>query len=194
MPTGTLFVLSECDEDDRVLGAVFMKLAFGCLRQGSCEPIDLSQNTGRSINFHEDEQMELKFKLLRPGARVPERAYNSAGYDLFACEDTWVNAGERVGVNLGIASEFPVGCVALVWDKSSTGAQGIRSLAGVIDADYRGEWVVWLLNTGRENKLFKAGQKVAQFLLQAVEMPTPQLVETLSETKRGEKAYGSSGS
>lgn len=138
-------------------------------------------------------ELELRVKLLRPGARPPERAYNSAGYDIRCTDPIDLPPGFRIAVHTGIACEVPAGHVALVWDRGSTGAKGIRSLAGVIDADYRGEWIVWLLNTSGEVVHFKAGDKVAQVLIQKVSAPLVRVVEELSETKRGENRLGSSG-
>lgn len=131
-------------------------------------------------------------KRLDPFVRLPERAHNSAGYDLFAREPVRIGPGETSKVRTGIAVEFPPGYVALIWDRSSLGSKGIHRFAGVIDADYRGEWVVCLHNTGDHAFFVERGDKIAQVLFQPV-MAWDIVEGELSDTSRGEGGFGSTG-
>ena len=135
----------------------------------------------------------LKVKKLDDRAKLPTRAYNSAGYDLYCIGDWVINPNSRVGIRIGISCEFPEDFVALIWDKGSTGVKGLIRLCGVIDSDYRGEWLVWLHNLSTDPVHFVSGSKVAQVLFQRKETVAIQLVEDLTLTPRGDKCLGSSG-
>ncbi|MFA6042069.1 MAG: dUTP diphosphatase [Patescibacteria group bacterium] len=139
--------------------------------------------------------MHLRVKLLHPDATLPKYAHDGdAGFDVFAKEDVTIPVGERRAIYLGFSAEIPDGTVALVWDKGGIAAkQGITSLAGVIDAGYRGEWLVVLHNLGSEPFTFAKGMKVAQVLIQQVERPTIEVAQELSETARGAGKFGSTG-
>ncbi len=139
--------------------------------------------------------MKLLIKKLHPEAKVPAFAHvTDAGLDLCAVETVTIAPGERTSIATGIAMAIPEGHVGLVWDKSGIAHKGgLKTLGGVIDAGYRGEIFVGLLNTGDVPYTFEAGHKVAQILIQAIVQP--ELVETdeLPEADRGEKAFGSTG-
>jgi dUTP pyrophosphatase len=115
--------------------------------------------------------------------------------DLFAAEDVSLGAGEVKAVPTGIKMAIPEGYVGLIWDKSGISLQGVHRLAGVVDAGYRGEVKVVMVNLGKGPFVFKRGQKVAQMLIQPV-----QAVEVLDvgegdldETARGAGGFGSTG-
>jgi dUTP pyrophosphatase len=143
--------------------------------------------------------MELKVKRLCENAILPTKTNNSdAGYDLYASEDVKIFAGNRKIVKTGIALEIPVGYAGLIWPRSGLSVKyGLDVLAGVIDAGYRGEIMVCLLNTetpiGDEGLDIKAGDRIAQILFQPV--PHFDLVEIgeLTESQRGVDGFGSSG-
>jgi dUTP pyrophosphatase len=120
------------------------------------------ENTGVNI---------LKIKLLEKDATLPAYAYSGdAAVDLFAVEPKILNPGERVSVRTGIALEIPVGYAGLIWDKSSISMKyGLKTLGGVIDAGYRGEVKVGLVNLSTESYKIQKGDKVAQMILQKVE-------------------------
>ena len=102
--------------------------------------------------------------------------------------------GERKSIPLGLAIEIPKGFVGLMWDKSGLSHKhGIKTFGGVIDAGFRGEWHVGVINLSSEAYTFEKGHKIVQVLIQAVERPTIQIVDELSKTERGEKWVGSSG-
>lgn len=139
--------------------------------------------------------MKLNVKKLHPEAKLPQFVHTTdAGLDLFTREDVTIVPGERVSVPTGIAVQIPVGYVGLIWDKSGIAQKGgLKTLGGVIDADYRGEVFVGLFNTGTEPYQFSRGQKVAQLLIQKVEHPEIIEVDELDATVRGDGAFGSTG-
>jgi dUTP pyrophosphatase len=138
--------------------------------------------------------MKLRIKKLRAEANTPTRAHHDdAGIDMYACEDVTIMPGETVKIATGIAFEMPVGYVGLIWDKSSVGSQGIKTLGGVLDAGYRGEVFVVVHNLSGNAKTFMSGQKVAQMLIQKVELCEVEEVAELEDSLRGEEGFGSTG-
>jgi dUTP pyrophosphatase len=153
----------------------------------------------------------VRFKKLRPHAQLPTRAYRSAGYDVYAAETAVLEPGRTKKIPLGIAAEFKENYVALVWDRSGMGSRGVHRFGGVIDSDYRGEWLVtlhnanptpgpwtrlrcWLTGAAPPGTInVWAGDRVAQVLFQRVEEPEVQWVEDLPPSGRGAGGYGSSG-
>ncbi len=106
--------------------------------------------------------MTIKIKKLKEDAILPRYAHpGDAGMDLFSNEEFLLRAGERHLYKTGISMELPSGYVSLVWDKSSLPYHhGIKSMGGVIDATYRGEYGVILFNTSQEDYLIKKGDKI----------------------------------
>ncbi|MCK9345194.1 MAG: dUTP diphosphatase [Candidatus Pacebacteria bacterium] len=139
--------------------------------------------------------MELNIKKLHPSAMVPTYAHDGdAGFDLCAIENVIIKAGERTLVRTGIAMEIPFGYVGLIWDKSGLSMNhGLKTLGGVVDAGYRGEVTVGIINLSTSDYTFVAGHKVAQMLIQKVERVEIKEAEELSGTTRGESGYGSTG-
>ena len=140
--------------------------------------------------------MKLIVKKISPGARLPVYQHpGDAGMDLFAAEEVELGAGEVKAVSTGIKMAIPEGYVGLIWDKSGISLQGVHRLAGVVDAGYRGEVKVVMVNLGLEPYVFKQGQKVAQMLIQPVH--AVEIVDSgegdLDETARGEGGFGSTG-
>jgi dUTP pyrophosphatase len=139
--------------------------------------------------------MKLLIKKLHPEAKVPTFAHaTDAGLDLCTVGDVTLAPGERKSIATGIAMAIPEGYVGLVWDKSGIAHKGgLKTLGGVIDAGYRGEIFVGLLNTSDVPYTFAAGHKVAQILIQAIVQPELVEADELPEADRGEKAFGSTG-
>jgi dUTP pyrophosphatase len=139
--------------------------------------------------------MKIKIKKIHPDAIVPSYAYESAaGMDLYSTQTIIIHPGERVSLSAGIAIEFPRGYVALIWDKSKISQKhGLKVLGGVMDADYRGEYFVGLVNLSAVDYVVEKGHKIAQLLIQKVEYPEIEVVEELSDSQRGENNFGSSG-
>ncbi len=141
----------------------------------------------------------VRVKKLHPNAQLP--TYGSAcaaGADLYACleESVTIAPGETYWVPTGIALEVPAGCAGLVYARSSLGAK--RGLApankvGVVDSDYRGEVRVVLFNHSKEPQTIQPGERVAQFVITPVLMPTYVEAEGLEATDRGIGGFGSTG-
>jgi dUTP pyrophosphatase len=138
--------------------------------------------------------MKVLIKKLRDDTRVPTRAHHDdAGIDLYACGQHVVMPGQTVMIPLGVAFEIPLGYVGLIWDKSSIGSKSLKTLGGVVDAGYRGEVKVMVNNLGSESYVFENGHKVAQMLIQTVELCEVEEVDELSESVRGLGGFGSTG-
>lgn len=139
--------------------------------------------------------MKLKIKKLHPDAKIPTYAHpGDAGMDVFALKDLTLLPGERGLVKTGISFECEEGYVLLVWDKSGISTKhGITTLAGVIDAGYRGEIQIGVINLGQETYTFEKGNKVAQILVQSIVNPEIEEVEDISDSPRGTGGFGSTG-
>ncbi len=142
--------------------------------------------------------MILRFRRLSDDAAAPERAHDDdAGYDLRSAEEARLEPGERASVGTGIALAIPEGCAGLVLPRSGLAARHGVTLAnapGLIDAGYRGEVRVLLLNTDRSEAFeVGVGDRIAQLVITRHE--APQLVESdaLDESVRGAGGFGSTG-
>jgi dUTP pyrophosphatase len=141
---------------------------------------------------------QLRVRRLHPAATLPVQAYDGdAGYDLCAIEPATLAPGERAMIPTGIAIELPSGHAGLVLPRSGLAARhgiALVNAPGLIDAGYRGELRVLLLNTDREATFeIAAGDRIAQLVVVAV--ATTEVVESdaLAATARGEGGFGSSG-
>ena len=136
----------------------------------------------------------IKIEKLKTEVKIPVYANpEDAGLDVFSQEYIILKPGKPHVFNLGFKAEIPEGHVALVWDKGGFGKAGIKTLAGVIDASYRGEWVVILQNLSRKNFKVRKGDKIAQILIQKVEKVKIINTDKLTKSLRGEGKFGSSG-
>jgi dUTP pyrophosphatase len=139
----------------------------------------------------------LRFKRLHEQATLPERAYpGDAGLDLAACERVELEPGARAVVGTGLAVAIPDGHAGFVQPRSGLAARhgiAVVNSPGLVDAGYRGELKVVLLNTDRsETFVVEPGMRIAQLVLVPVATPEPEEVEELSESDRGERGFGSS--
>jgi dUTP pyrophosphatase len=142
--------------------------------------------------------VELAFRKLSDGARLPTRAHDGdAGLDLHAIEPATLGPGERAIVGTGIAVEIPPGHAGLVLPRSGLAARhgiALVNAPGLIDAGYRGEIRVLLLNTDRTEPFEIApGDRIAQLLVTPFAEVEPIEARALAETGRGEGGFGSSG-
>lgn len=139
--------------------------------------------------------MNIKILKLHPSAQVPHYAHAyDAGLDLCTVERVSIPKGAIALIATGLAMEIPKGCVGLIWDKSGLATQhGLKVLGGVIDAGYRGEVKVGLINLGPKKVVIEAGHKVAQILIQRVHQARVKEVKKLSSTTRGSGGFGSTG-
>jgi dUTP pyrophosphatase len=142
----------------------------------------------------------LRVKLLEAGARMPVVAHpgEDLGYDVFALEAVVLEPLGTARVRTGIAVEArhpetgaPLGL--LVRDRSSMASRGIATTGGVIDAGYRGEVQIVMTNLGHTAVELKAGEKIAQMVPVPVLTGTVEEVESLEDSARAHKGFGSSG-
>ena len=141
----------------------------------------------------------LRVHRLEPGATLPSRAHpGDAGLDLHALEGGTLAPGARRTVTTGLALEIPQGQAGLVLPRSGLAARSGIALVnapGLIDAGYRGEVRVLLLNTDpAQTFTWSAGDRIAQLVLVEVALADVIEVEALSESPRGIGGFGSSGS
>ena len=142
--------------------------------------------------------IELRVTRIRDDAVLPTRAHSGdAGLDLSACETATIGAGERVTVGTGLAVEIPEDHTGLVVPRSGLAMRhglSIVNTPGVIDAGYRGEVRVILLNTDREQAFtVEPGMRIAQLLVVPARAVEVVEVSELTETPRGDDGFGSSG-
>lgn len=141
----------------------------------------------------------IKIKALCDNFLMPERKRNSAGYDLKLQEDVILNSKADNVIRLGFATEIPEGYCGLLMMRSSAGLNGIRLLntVGVIDSDYRGEWIAHLdvetSGTVYREIAYKRGDRILQAVFVPVLQTELSLVTELSETERGKGGFGSTG-
>ena len=139
--------------------------------------------------------MKLQIKKIDPEAKLPTRAHSDdAGLDLYSVEGCTLQPGERRAVKTGIALAISSGYAGLIWDKSGLALKaGLKTMGGVIDAAYRGEILVIVANLSSLPYAIEKGTKIAQFLIQKVELPEVCEVSDLDDTLRGDGGFGSSG-
>lgn len=142
--------------------------------------------------------MSLRFRRLVPAAVPPARAHDGdAGYDLHAAEPLTLAPGERAVVGTGIAVAIPEGRAGLVLPRSGLAFKhgiALVNAPGLIDAGYRGELRVLLLNTDRAQSFdVEPGDRIAQLVVVRVESPELEELESLEETARGSGGLGSTG-
>ncbi len=138
-------------------------------------------------------------KKLRPAAILPTYGSDgAAGADLYACleEDVQIQPGQSVFVPTGLAMEIPAGYAGLVYARSGLACK--RGLApankvGVVDSDYRGEFMIVLHNHGTQVQTIHHGERIAQLVITPVLTPEYTLVEELTDTDRAAGGFGSTG-
>jgi dUTP pyrophosphatase len=144
------------------------------------------------------DSVEILIKRLDPGLPLPARAHpGDAGTDLFAAQDVELAPGQRALVPTGIAIALPDGYAAFVHPRSGLAARHGVTLVnapGTVDAGYRGEIKVTLLNTDTEQPVrLQRGDRIAQLVVQRVAYPVFHEVATLPGSARGEGGFGSTG-
>jgi len=141
--------------------------------------------------------IDVAFRRLRPDAQLPIQAYEGdAGLDLAACERVELAPGERAVVPTGLAVEIPDGYAGFVQPRSGLAARhgiGVVNSPGLIDAGYRGEIRVVLLNTDREAPfVVEPGMRIAQLVVAPVASVRVVEVDELATSERGARGFGSS--
>jgi len=143
----------------------------------------------------------MKIKLLNDLAKLPTRGSDyAAGWDLYAATDKEITIypHETVKVGTGIAIEIPnPSWFGAIFARSGIATkQGLRpaNCVGVIDADYRGELIVALHNDSDQTQMVEAGSRIAQLvILPFVDINNFEIVDELSDSERGERGFGSTG-
>lgn len=141
----------------------------------------------------------IRVKKLRSGAILPTYgSAEAAGADLYACleEPIVIRPGESAFVPTGLAMELPKGCAGLIYARSGLACK--RGLApankvGVVDSDYRGEFMVVLYNHGTEAQEIAHGERIAQLVITPVLTPQYAEVAELTDTQRSAGGFGSTG-
>jgi dUTP pyrophosphatase len=142
--------------------------------------------------------VEVLIQRLDPGLPLPSRSHpGDAGADLFAAVDVELAPGQRAVVPTGVAIALPDGYAAFVHPRSGLAARHgvtIVNAPGTVDAGYRGEIRVTLLNTDADHRVtFRRGDRIAQLVVQRVELPVFHEVERLPGSARGVDGFGSTG-
>lgn len=140
-------------------------------------------------------QPVIKVKKLNPAAKLPLRAHaTDSGADLFALTRTVLPSHAVTHVHTGVCVELPEQTSGIIWGKSSVESKGIKAMAGLVDAPYRGELIVCMYNLNDTEFVFEAGQKVAQLVVLPTIYPSFEEAAELSDTTRGSGGFGSTGS
>lgn len=143
--------------------------------------------------------IEIKVKKLDPRAELPSRSsLQAAGADLRALLDAPVTIapGETYFCHTGISAEIPEGCAGFIFARSGLSSkQGLApaNKVGVVDSDYRGEFIVALHNHSGEPRTIRHGDRVAQLVILPVVLASYVEAEELGDTERGEGGFGSTG-
>ncbi len=141
----------------------------------------------------------IRVKKLKANAILPTYgSAGAAGADLYACldENVVINPGASAFVPTGLAMEIPQGYAGLIYARSGLACK--RGLApankvGVIDSDYRGEFIVVLYNHGTGPQEIAHGERIAQLVITPVLTPAYEETVELSDTKRSGGGFGSTG-
>jgi dUTP pyrophosphatase len=144
------------------------------------------------------DPVDVLIKRLDPELPLPVRSHaGDAGVDLVTAADVELRPGERAVVPTGVAIALPDGYAAFVHPRSGLAAKHgitIVNAPGTVDAGYRGEIRVTLLNTdATEAVKFQRGDRIAQLIIQRVARPVFHEVDTLPGSARGEGGFGSTG-
>lgn len=136
----------------------------------------------------------LKFKKLHKSAIIPKYDHpDDAGFGIYSVEEKVLKPMQYYAVATGISSEIPNEYFVSIRDRSSMAIKGLHIMGGVIDAGYRGEWKIIMINLGKDNYKIEVGDKIAQGILQyATQVKIVETVD-LSDTLRGFGGFGSTG-
>jgi dUTP pyrophosphatase len=142
--------------------------------------------------------MQIKLLRLHTNARLPEyKTTHSSGADIYACLDSEVmlKPQEIQLIPTGFSMEIPEGYEAQIRPRSGLAVKGISvpNAPGTIDADYRGEVKIILINLGKEDFVIKNHDRIAQMIIARTEKAEFDFAGELTETKRGAGGFGSTG-
>ena len=148
----------------------------------------------RFSEIQADKDQKVRVKKLSPTARVPNRGSDkAAGHDLYANEGTEIPAREQAVIGTGIAIGLPYNTYRRIAPRSGLAVKHrLMTNAGVIDADYRGEIKVVLVNQGNQPYRVEKGDRIAQLIIEKINNKELQEVTELDDTERNTKGFGSS--
>ncbi len=143
------------------------------------------------------KKLGVKVKILNPDAIIPKyQTEEAAGFDLHSVEEKIIKAGERDVVKTGLAVALPKGYELQVRPRSGLALKNgitVLNTPGTVDSDYRGELMVILLNTSKEDFVIKKGERIAQAVIKEILQADFAVVDELDSTERGTGGFGSTG-
>ena len=138
--------------------------------------------------------MKLKIKKLKEDAKLPSYGHpGDVGMDMFSMEAVTIPPMGHYRFWHGFALELPEGYGAFVMDKGSISKAGLKTMGGVFDAGYRGEYNSHLVNLSDKPYNVEVGDKVSQLVILPLEIAKLEEVKELGESSRGEGRFGSTG-
>jgi dUTP pyrophosphatase len=143
------------------------------------------------------KKLDVKVKLLNPDAVIPKyQTSEAAGFDLHSVDEKTIKAGERDVIKTGLAVALPKGYELQVRPRSGLALKNgitVLNTPGTVDSDYRGELMVILLNTAKEDFVIKKGDRIAQAVIKEILQADFAVVDELDSTERGAGGFGSTG-
>lgn len=140
------------------------------------------------------KRLNLKVKKLSNFVDLRQRDWGNAGFDLYSTEEGLIMPSQRKMVSVGISTSFEPDYYMRIAPRSGLASKsGVDVLAGVIDSSYRGEWKVILYNTSNTPYVFKVGDRIAQAIPERISNDHFEFVDSLEESERSDKGFGSSG-
>lgn len=154
---------------------------------------NINTDSNRELDINQDN--DLIVEKISASAKLPQKAHvHDAGFDLFSSDYYSIPAYGQALVSTGIKIIIPQHHVGLVWDKSGLANEGITTMGGVIDSNYRGEIKVIIKNLSEDDFNIVPEQKIAQLLIQAISsIEAKEGKVTLGDSARAESGFGSSG-
>jgi dUTP pyrophosphatase len=139
----------------------------------------------------------MKVLIFHENAKLPTKGTEGAGaYDIYMPEAGFTSEHTATRVALGFAAQVPEGYVAMIFPRSGIGAKHgleLNNTCGIIDSDYRGEWIASLKTKNYPGYGWAAGDRILQYVLVPVLDSPPERVLTLTPTRRGTGGFGSTG-
>lgn len=143
------------------------------------------------------KKLGVKVKILNPDAIIPKyQTEEAAGFDLHSVDEKTIKAGERDVVKTGLAVALPKGYELQVRPRSGLALKNgitVLNTPGTVDSDYRGELMVILLNTSKEDFVIKKNDRIAQAVIKEILQADFAVVDELDSTERGSGGFGSTG-
>ncbi|MDR3116654.1 MAG: dUTP diphosphatase [Bifidobacteriaceae bacterium] len=141
--------------------------------------------------------MIIPFKKIHPLAKLPKRANQAdAGADLYSVEDTQLEAFSWKAVPTGLVGAIPHGYVGLIHPRSGLALKKgltVLNAPGTVDSGYRGEFLIILYNASKQKIFLEAGTRIAQLIIQEIQLADFQWRDQLDETDRSDGGFGSTG-